>query len=68
MLAKRNLNICAKYISNSTINEALWNKFCGTPNDSSRCDQYFLANNITEIQGIPGVASGVLLGKLQLLK
>ncbi|KAM3929750.1 solute carrier family 12 member 7 isoform 2-T2 [Leptodactylus fuscus] len=63
VLAKRNLDICAKYISNNTINEALWNKFCTAINDSTTCDPYF-ANNITEIQGIPGVASGVLLDNL----
>ncbi|XP_072009173.1 solute carrier family 12 member 7 isoform X3 [Engystomops pustulosus] len=64
VLAKRNLEICAKYISNNTINEALWNKFCITTNESTTCDPYFMANNITEIQGIPGVASGVLLDNL----
>ncbi|XP_073443787.1 solute carrier family 12 member 7 isoform X3 [Dendrobates tinctorius] len=64
VLAKRNLDICAKYISNSTINEALWNKFCSTTNDSTTCDPYFLTNDITEIQGIPGVASGVFIENL----
>ncbi|XP_040288090.1 solute carrier family 12 member 7 isoform X2 [Bufo bufo] len=64
LLAKRNLDICAKYIYNDTINEALWSKFCTTTNDSTTCDPYFIANNITEIQGIPGVASGVFLDNL----
>ncbi|XP_066441245.1 solute carrier family 12 member 7-like isoform X1 [Eleutherodactylus coqui] len=64
VLAKRSLDICAKYISNNTINEALWNKFCITTNYSTTCDPYFIANNLTEIQGIPGVASGVLLDNL----
>ncbi|XP_069814677.1 solute carrier family 12 member 7 isoform X1 [Dendropsophus ebraccatus] len=64
VLAKRNFDICAKYISNNTINEALWNIFCKTTNDSTTCDSYFLANNITEIQGIPGIASGVFLDNL----
>ncbi|XP_056376161.1 solute carrier family 12 member 7 isoform X3 [Hyla sarda] len=64
VLAKKNFEICAKYISNNTINEALWSLFCGTENDSTTCNSYFIANNITEIQGIPGVASGVLLDNL----
>lgn len=42
---------------------ALWGLFCNSSSLSASCDEYFVQNNVTEIQGIPGVASGVLLGK-----
>ncbi|XP_075068796.1 solute carrier family 12 member 7 isoform X3 [Mixophyes fleayi] len=64
VLATRNLDVCAKYIFNDTINVELWNKFCTTVNSSMECDKYFLSNNVTNIQGIPGVASGVLIDNL----
>ncbi|KAM5157163.1 solute carrier family 12 member 7 isoform 1-T1 [Mantella aurantiaca] len=64
VLAARNLNVCAKNISNDTINDVLWNKFCTSGNHSQTCDSYFLANDVIEIQGIPGIASGVILDNL----
>ncbi|XP_040209286.1 solute carrier family 12 member 7 isoform X1 [Rana temporaria] len=64
VLAARNLNVCAKNISNDTINDFFWNKFCTSGNHSPSCDSYFLANDVTEIQGIPGISSGVLLDNL----
>lgn len=41
----------------------LWGLFCNGSADATACDDYFAQNNLTEIQGIPGVASGVLLGE-----
>lgn len=42
---------------------ALWGLFCNNSMPSAICDEYFAQNNLTEIQGIPGVASGVFLGE-----
>ncbi|XP_072268147.1 solute carrier family 12 member 7 isoform X2 [Pyxicephalus adspersus] len=64
VLSAQNLNICAKNISNDTANDVLWNKFCTPGNHSLTCDGYFLANDVTRIQGIPGIASGVILDNL----
>ncbi|XP_063778733.1 solute carrier family 12 member 7 isoform X1 [Pseudophryne corroboree] len=64
VLSTRTLKDCAKYISNDTVNEELWNKFCTNVNQIWDCDQYFELNNVTNIQGIPGVASGVLIDNL----
>ncbi|KAB0369754.1 hypothetical protein FD755_018747 [Muntiacus reevesi] len=65
-LARRGFDVCAKVhtANNSSATTALWGIFCNGSADSTSCDQYFLHNNVTEIQGIPGVASGVLLDNL----
>ncbi|XP_062986280.1 solute carrier family 12 member 7 isoform X2 [Elgaria multicarinata webbii] len=58
---------CAKYIeiNNITVTTSLWRKFCdSSPFLNATCDEYFQLNNVTEIQGIPGVASRVLLDNL----
>ncbi|XP_007424444.1 solute carrier family 12 member 7 isoform X1 [Python bivittatus] len=58
---------CAKYIeaNNITVTTRLWRWFCGNnPYLNATCDEYFQLNNVTEIQGIPGIASGVLLDNL----
>lgn len=57
---------CAKYydLDNVTTTTALWTRFCDSPLLNATCNEYFALNNVTEIQGIPGVASGVLLGEL----
>ena len=64
-LSRRGFDVCAKVhtANNSSVTTALWSIFCNGSTDSTSCDQYFLHNNVTEIQGIPGVASGVLLGE-----
>lgn len=41
----------------------LWGLFCNGSADAAACDEYFAQNNLSEIQGLPGVASGVLLGE-----
>uniref|UniRef100_A0A8C9UJ86 Solute carrier family 12 member 7 n=1 Tax=Spermophilus dauricus TaxID=99837 RepID=A0A8C9UJ86_SPEDA len=65
-LAKRTFEACAKthVASNGTVTTALWSLFCNISSPSASCDEYFVQNNVTEIQGIPGVASGVLLDNL----
>ncbi|KAG3266930.1 solute carrier family 12 member 7 [Ictidomys tridecemlineatus] len=65
-LAKRTFEACAKthVASNGTVTTALWSLFCNSSSPGASCDEYFVQNNVTEIQGIPGVASGVLLDNL----
>uniref|UniRef100_A0A8C5SXL9 Amino acid permease/ SLC12A domain-containing protein n=1 Tax=Laticauda laticaudata TaxID=8630 RepID=A0A8C5SXL9_LATLA len=58
---------CAKHIetNNITVTTQLWKWFCGNnPNLNATCDDYFRLNNVTEIQGIPGIKSGVLFDNL----
>ncbi|KAK9524958.1 hypothetical protein VZT92_017314 [Zoarces viviparus] len=38
----------------------LWKQFCQGPEINSSCDEYFLSNNFSQIEGIPGLASGVI--------
>ncbi|XP_033010234.1 solute carrier family 12 member 7 isoform X3 [Lacerta agilis] len=57
---------CVKYYeeNNMTVTTKLWENFCGSLLLNATCDEYFILNNVTEIQGIPGVASGVFLDNL----
>uniref|UniRef100_A0A803TLE2 Solute carrier family 12 member 7 n=1 Tax=Anolis carolinensis TaxID=28377 RepID=A0A803TLE2_ANOCA len=51
-------HICAKYVIENNVTETtlLWKKFCSDdPSLNATCDEYFRLNNVTEIQGIPGV-------------
>ncbi|MEQ2202692.1 hypothetical protein XENOCAPTIV_012588 [Xenoophorus captivus] len=63
-LLSKSYDICAKVteIDNETITTKLWRSFCDSDSLNATCDEYFINNNITEIQGIPGVTSGVLAG------
>ncbi|XP_054571218.1 solute carrier family 12 member 7 isoform X4 [Eptesicus fuscus] len=65
-LSRRNFDVCAKVLTtnNGTVTTALWGLFCNNSMPSAICDEYFAQNNLTEIQGIPGVASGVFLDNL----
>ncbi|KAG8512398.1 Solute carrier family 12 member 7 [Galemys pyrenaicus] len=65
-LSRRGFEDCTKVhiTSNGTRPSALWGLFCNGSALSVACDSYFAQNNVTEIQGIPGVASGVLLDNL----
>lgn len=56
---------CAKVIEreNATVTTKLWRLFCDSEFLNATCDTYFANNNVTEIQGIPGVTSGILRGK-----
>lgn len=70
MLGNRTLvrdlfDVCAKTVleGNETVPSKLWRNFCTSDNGSFHCDEYFGQNNVTEIQGIPGMASGIIRGK-----
>uniref|UniRef100_A0A8C0GTM5 Amino acid permease/ SLC12A domain-containing protein n=1 Tax=Chelonoidis abingdonii TaxID=106734 RepID=A0A8C0GTM5_CHEAB len=65
-LSRRNFDICAKFIevNNETVTTKLWSLFCDNRSLNATCDEYFNLNNVTEIQGIPGIASGVLIDNL----
>ncbi|XP_070583223.1 solute carrier family 12 member 6 isoform X2 [Erythrolamprus reginae] len=66
-LSQHHIQTCAKTkeYGNLTIPTFLWTRFC---NHSSllnaSCDEYFQHNNVTAIQGIPGLASGVIAENL----
>ncbi|KAM9833030.1 solute carrier family 12 member 6 isoform 1-T3 [Syngnathus typhle] len=38
----------------------LWSRFCQSVELNSSCDDYFAANNFSRIDGIPGLASGII--------
>ncbi|XP_037614588.1 solute carrier family 12 member 6-like isoform X2 [Sebastes umbrosus] len=38
----------------------LWTQFCQGAEINASCDDYFLSNNFSEIEGIPGLASGII--------
>ncbi|XP_070710604.1 solute carrier family 12 member 6-like isoform X3 [Pempheris klunzingeri] len=38
----------------------LWKQFCQGPDLYASCDKYFISNEFTEIEGIPGLASGII--------
>ncbi|XP_062865097.1 solute carrier family 12 member 6-like [Trichomycterus rosablanca] len=39
---------------------ALWRRFCNSSELNAVCDEYFAHNNVTQVQGIPGLASAVI--------
>ncbi|XP_059426368.1 solute carrier family 12 member 5 isoform X2 [Carassius carassius] len=61
-LVWKGFDVCAKVIEteNATVTTKLWRIFCDSEFLNATCDSYFANNNITEIQGIPGVMSGIL--------
>ncbi|NXR14088.1 S12A7 protein, partial [Semnornis frantzii] len=65
-LSKRSFDVCAKFTesNNETKTTTLWSLFCDSPLLNATCDDYFSLNNVTEIQGIPGIMSGVLADNL----
>ncbi|NXY86989.1 S12A7 protein, partial [Alcedo cyanopectus] len=65
-LSKRSFDVCAKYTEsdNETKTTTLWHLFCDSSLLNATCDDYFSLNNVTEIQGIPGIMSGVLIDNL----
>lgn len=65
-LVRDRFDVCAKTVikDNITVPSQLWERFCLPGNMSSnQCDGYFIQNNVTEIQGIPGLGSGIIRGK-----
>ncbi|XP_071660776.1 solute carrier family 12 member 7 isoform X3 [Patagioenas fasciata] len=65
-LSKRSFDVCAKFTENNneTKTTTLWRLFCDSSLFNATCDDYFSLNNVTEIQGIPGIMSGVLTDNL----
>ncbi|XP_056294354.1 solute carrier family 12 member 5 isoform X3 [Pseudoliparis swirei] len=61
-LISKNFDVCAKTIesANGTVTTQLWRMFCDSPFLNATCDKYFTSNNVTQIQGIPGLTSGIL--------
>uniref|UniRef100_A0A8C3B3F6 Solute carrier family 12 member 7a n=1 Tax=Cyclopterus lumpus TaxID=8103 RepID=A0A8C3B3F6_CYCLU len=53
---------CAKtvVVQNVTAFTELWSIFCESDYSNATCDEYFTLNNLTEIQAIPGLLSGVI--------
>lgn len=43
---------------------SIWKLFCDGPELNASCDKYFNSNNFSEIAGIPGLASGVISGRV----
>uniref|UniRef100_A0A4W6EIU3 Solute carrier family 12 member 5b n=1 Tax=Lates calcarifer TaxID=8187 RepID=A0A4W6EIU3_LATCA len=65
-LLSKAYDVCAKVveIDNETVTTKLWRSFCDSDSLNATCDEYFMNNNVTEIQGIPGVTSGILAENL----
>ncbi|XP_047437029.1 solute carrier family 12 member 4 [Mugil cephalus] len=62
-LVRDRFDVCAKTVINGnlTVPSQLWDRFCMPGNlSSAQCDDYFIQNNVTEIQGIPGLGSGII--------
>ncbi|XP_072307345.1 solute carrier family 12 member 7 isoform X3 [Eucyclogobius newberryi] len=47
-------------IDNMTVSTELWRLFCDSAELNATCNEYFTNNNLTEVQGIPGLTSGVI--------
>ncbi|KAM9475352.1 solute carrier family 12 member 5b isoform 2-T2 [Clarias gariepinus] len=65
-LMSKGLDICAKTIEsgNGTVTTKLWRMFCDSEFLNATCDEYFTNNNISQVQGIPGITSGILAENL----
>lgn len=63
-LSRHGFDVCAKlaWEGNETVTTRLWGLFCSSRFLNATCDEYFTRNNVTEIQGIPGAASGLIKG------
>ncbi|XP_031421860.1 solute carrier family 12 member 5b isoform X2 [Clupea harengus] len=61
-LLSKGFDVCAKTIElgNGTVTTKLWSMFCDSEFLNATCDDYFTNNNVSEINGIPGVTSGIL--------
>uniref|UniRef100_A0A2K5DX75 Solute carrier family 12 member 6 n=1 Tax=Aotus nancymaae TaxID=37293 RepID=A0A2K5DX75_AOTNA len=66
-LSSRHIDVCSKTkeINNVTVPSKLWRFFCNSSQFfNATCDEYFVHNNVTSIQGIPGLASGIITENL----
>uniref|UniRef100_A0AAQ4NME3 Solute carrier family 12 member 7b n=1 Tax=Gasterosteus aculeatus aculeatus TaxID=481459 RepID=A0AAQ4NME3_GASAC len=63
-LQNNNFDTClkTKIIDNLTVTTKLWRLFCDGPELNATCNEYFVLNNVTEMQGIPGLTSKVISG------
>ncbi|XP_045558736.1 solute carrier family 12 member 7 isoform X2 [Salmo salar] len=61
-LQNHNFDQCLKTmeVDNVTVTTKLWSLFCDSPELNATCNEYFTLNNVTVIQGIPGLTSGVI--------
>ncbi|XP_041817889.1 solute carrier family 12 member 7 isoform X3 [Chelmon rostratus] len=61
-LQNHNFDRCLKteVIDNVTVTTKLWRLFCDGPEINATCNEYFVNNNVTSVQGIPGLTSGVI--------
>ncbi|CAB1341175.1 unnamed protein product, partial [Coregonus sp. 'balchen'] len=61
-LQNHNFDQCLKTmeVDNVTVTTKLWSLFCDSPDLNATCNEYFTLNNVTVIQGIPGLTSGVI--------
>lgn len=64
-LSRHGFDLCTKMVveGNETVGSKLWELFCTSRFLNATCDEYFTMNNVTEIEGIPGAASGLIQGK-----
>uniref|UniRef100_A0A8C1WN69 Solute carrier family 12 member 5b n=1 Tax=Cyprinus carpio TaxID=7962 RepID=A0A8C1WN69_CYPCA len=67
-LVSKGFDICAKTIEqgNATVTTKLWRAFCDSEFLNATCDEYFTSNNVSQIQGIPGITSGILAVSIKL--
>uniref|UniRef100_A0A8C9WD86 Solute carrier family 12 member 5a n=1 Tax=Scleropages formosus TaxID=113540 RepID=A0A8C9WD86_SCLFO len=65
-LVWKGFDVCAKMIEqeNGTVTTKLWKLFCDSEFLNATCDEYFANNNVSEVQGIPGITSGILAENL----
>uniref|UniRef100_A0A3P8S5A6 Solute carrier family 12 member 7 n=1 Tax=Amphiprion percula TaxID=161767 RepID=A0A3P8S5A6_AMPPE len=61
-LQNHNFDKCRKtdIIDNLTVTTQLWKLFCDGTGLNATCNKYFDDNNVTMVQGIPGLTSGVI--------
>lgn len=61
-LQNHNFDECRKtdVVDNLTVTTQLWKLFCDGTGLNATCNKYFEDNNVTEVQGIPGLTSGVI--------
>lgn len=50
-------------VANVSVTTKLWLLFCDGPELNATCNDYFANNNLTLMQGIPGLKSGVISGE-----
>ncbi|XP_018551399.1 solute carrier family 12 member 7 isoform X3 [Lates calcarifer] len=65
-LKNEKFETCAKtkVVKNITVTTDLWPLFCDSEYPNATCKEYFISNNLTEIQAIPGLLSGVIKDNL----